>query len=48
MPKKFYKIGHRPYVIKPFWCNYNAVGINSVKIIGKYADSDGNYAKKVL
>ncbi len=33
-------------VIKLFWCNYIAIGITSVKIIGKYAASGVNYAQK--
>ncbi len=33
-------------VIKPFQCNYVAIGVTSVKIIGKYAASGVNYAPK--
>ena len=35
-------------VTKLFWCNYVAISVASVKIKGKYAASDVNYAKKVL
>ncbi len=33
-------------VIKLFWRNYVAIGVTSVKVIEKYADSGINYALK--
>jgi hypothetical protein len=38
----------RPMLQNFFQRNYIAIGINSVKTVGKYAASGVNYAKKVL
>ncbi len=48
MPKKFYKLTSWSNVIKLLNGDYIAIGITSLKFKMKYANSDENYAQKVL